>query len=135
MSYKKWKESARPSAGGTFLKAQHLKSGQIALALKGVEERELPNSGKTLVCSFALDADVRKQLTKEYLDALKDAGRDAIDFPLNNTNSDRLAAMFGDDLKAWHGTVTLMIDTARNPKTKQMIETLRILLPAGILRK
>jgi hypothetical protein len=37
--------------------------------------------------------------------------------------------MFGDTIKDWHGPVTFKTVAATNPKTKEEIEVLRVVVP------
>lgn len=129
MSYKEWKSEHGGGAFAAFLKADNIKGFPATFNLLRVDEQELPQTGTSLVARFSLDERAKKQLTAEYIKSLGEVGAKDIGFPLNATNGGRLAQMFGDNLKAWHGPVTFKTVEVTNPKTKEEVEVLRIAVP------
>jgi hypothetical protein len=129
MSYKEWKTEHGGGEFAGFLKADNVKDFPATFTLLRVDEQELPQTGASLVARFALDAKAKGQLTAEYIKSIEKVGAKDIGFPLNATNAGRLAQLFGDNWKTWHGSVAFKAVEVTNPKTKEEVEVLRIVVP------
>lgn len=131
MSYTKFREETQSGEFAAFLKAGHCKGSPVTLDLLRVDEQELPQTGRSLVARFDMNTKAKAQLTPEYVKSLEKISAKDIGFPLNATNGKRLAELFGDTYAKWHGPVTLKITSVTNPKTKEEVDALRVVLPIG----
>jgi hypothetical protein len=129
MSFKKWKTEHGAGEFAAFLKAEHVKDFPATFNLLRVDEQDLPRTGPSLVARIGLDAKAKGQLTKDYIDSLARVEARDIGFPLNATNANRLAEIFGDNMKEWHGPITFKTTSVTNPKTKEEVDSLRVQVP------
>lgn len=91
-----------------FFKASELKTTSAKIKIKNVREAELPFSGKSVIIDF----DYKKQERS---------------LPLNKTNLRKLITLLGSDTEKWIGKeITLIKVLVTNPKTKQVVESIRI---------
>lgn len=128
MSYKEFKEEHKSTDFAPFLKAKHITSFPLKVEIMSVDKQRLPKTGDSLVARVRLTTALRSKLTKEYLAELEKARTKDIGFPLNKTNADLFAKLFGDSIKTWQGTVTLVGVPVRNPQTDQLTTGLSVMV-------
>jgi hypothetical protein len=127
MSYKDFAASTKTGTFAPFIKAKYIKAFPLKVEIVSVDKQTLPNTGPSLVARIRLNAALKSKLTGEYIESLTKVKAKDIGFPLNKTNAKAFAQLFGDTIKDWQGTVTLVSVPVNNPKSGELVQGLVVL--------
>jgi len=127
MSYNEYSEAHKSTEFAPFLKARHVRAFPLKVEIVSVDQQKLPQTGDSLVARIRFNAALKGKLKPEYVASLEAVKAQDIGLPLNKTNAKAFASLFGDAMKNWKGTVTLMAVPVNNPKTNTLTQGLVVL--------
>lgn len=132
MSYNEFLNENPPKDFAPFLKAGYINSFPLEIEVSSVDKQTLPQTGPSLVARIRITEQLLRKLDKSYIAKLEKVEAKDIGLPLNKTNADILAKIFGDNFHAWHGNLKLIAVDQRNPNTDQLVKGLQFLIPPHV---